>query len=138
MAFPERHIEVDNRLSWFLGQLNSHYGNNAYYVHLRRDRREVIDSFARRTGSQLMKSFARGLLQMKPSAAISASRHELAADLVDAITENIAWFLRDKTNVMEFCMEAASEKFPEFWTWIGAEGNLDAAISEWRVRHNSF
>lgn len=41
MAYPPRHIEVDNRLAWFLGYLQEHHGHEAYYVHLTRDRDAV-------------------------------------------------------------------------------------------------
>src|ERR1051326_4527845 len=41
LRLPDQHIEVDNRLSWFLGTLEKQYGDNAYYVHLLRRREEV-------------------------------------------------------------------------------------------------
>ena len=41
LAYPPSHIEVDNRLSWFLGRLDCTYGKNACYVHLQRD---LLDS----------------------------------------------------------------------------------------------
>ena len=37
--YPENHIEVDNRLSWFFGTLDRLYGRNAYYVYLIRNPR---------------------------------------------------------------------------------------------------
>ena len=46
LAFPDNHIEADNRLSWVLGRLDAAYGDNAIYVHLRRDRTDTIRSFA--------------------------------------------------------------------------------------------
>ena len=47
LEYPDRHIEVDNRLSWFLGRLDERYPD-AYYVHLLRRREDVVQSFARR------------------------------------------------------------------------------------------
>ncbi|HIK35539.1 MULTISPECIES: hypothetical protein [unclassified Thermosynechococcus] len=29
LAYPDRHIEVDNRLAWFLGRLDQTYGDRA-------------------------------------------------------------------------------------------------------------
>ncbi len=52
------------------------------------------------------------------------------------MTENIRCFLRDKAHAMEVRVERAHEDFRTFWRWIGAEGNLDAALAEWDVRHN--
>ena len=34
LEYSQNHIEVDNRLSWFLGSLDKKYGDNAFYVHL--------------------------------------------------------------------------------------------------------
>ncbi|MCP4460367.1 MAG: hypothetical protein GY816_20445 [Cytophagales bacterium] len=31
--YPENYIESDNRLSWHLGQLDSIFGDNAFFVH---------------------------------------------------------------------------------------------------------
>ncbi|MCS3662077.1 hypothetical protein [Salinibacter ruber] len=46
--YPARHIEVDNRLSWFLGRLDEVYGDDLFYVHLRRNPRATAESFADR------------------------------------------------------------------------------------------
>jgi hypothetical protein len=72
------------------------------------------------------------ILKMSP-----VSRLDAAADMVDAITENIRFFLKDKTHWMPFRVETAETEFPKFWDWIGAEGDLDAALAEFRVAHNS-
>lgn len=47
MDYPNWHIEVDNRLTWFLGPLSQRYPD-AFYVHLRRDSEAVINSFVQR------------------------------------------------------------------------------------------
>ena len=44
-AYPPRHIEADNRLSWMLGRLEQAYGADAAYVHLTRDA-EAVAVFA--------------------------------------------------------------------------------------------
>ena len=57
IIFPDNHIEIDNRLSWFLGTLNENFGNDAIYVHLRRNKYEVakvtLNAFI--TGEELQK-----------------------------------------------------------------------------------
>ena len=62
---------------------------------------------------------------------------EIAEDLVDTITSNISYFLRDKTKVMQMKVETMEQDFPKFWDWIGAKGDLAAATTEWTVRHNA-
>ena len=48
LNYPANHIEVDNRLSWFLGSLERQYGADAFYVHLVRDPNEVVESLLAR------------------------------------------------------------------------------------------
>lgn len=131
--YPARHIEVDNRLSWFLGDLQQRYGDNAYYVHLSRDRDAVANSFNKRW--HLRTSIVRGYCEY---ICMTSPKDPLAAcyDYIDAVTSNIVAFLRDKSRVMDFRMEDHANTFPAFLGWIGAEGNLRGACSEWNVSHN--
>ena len=46
--YNNNHIEIDNRLCWFLGRLDKYYGDNAVYVHLQRNRNKVAKSFSKR------------------------------------------------------------------------------------------
>lgn len=45
-AYPDNHIESDNRLAWLLGRLDRKYGDRAFYVHLTRDVGPVAASWA--------------------------------------------------------------------------------------------
>jgi hypothetical protein len=47
LSYPDDHIEVDNRLAWFLGSLGTLYPG-AFYVHLTRDPERVASSMVRR------------------------------------------------------------------------------------------
>lgn len=134
MAYPDRHIEADNRLSWMLGRLERRYGGEAFYVHLARDRDAAADSFARRAGFGIMKAWREGvLLDGEPG----LSARDLALDYLDCVEANIAAFLKDKPRVMAFRLERAREDFPVFWERIGARGDLAAALAEWDTRHNA-
>src|SRR4051794_36193360 len=62
LKYPDNHIEVDNRLSWFLGTLDKEYGKRAFYVHLLRDREEVAGSLINRGEESILFSFAWGVL----------------------------------------------------------------------------
>jgi hypothetical protein len=133
VAYPRGHIEVDNRLSWFLGDLQQHYGDDAYYVHLSRNRDAVAGSFNRRW--HLRTSILRGYCEY---ICMSSPTDPLAAcyDYIDAVTSNINAFLRDKSNVMTFQMEDHAESFPAFLEWVGAQGDLQRAHAEWGIVHN--
>jgi hypothetical protein len=66
-----------------------------------------------------------------------ATPFEVARDYCDTVDANIRLFLRDKKNCMEFRLEDAPGRFPEFWKRIGAEGDFDAALAEFGVHHNA-
>jgi len=134
LAYPARHIEADNRLSWLLGRLDQAYGANAFYVHLTRARAPTAASFARRADFGIMQAYREGmLLGGEPHQSAEA----LALDYLDTVAANIECFLRDKPARMDFRLEHAEADFRLFWQAIGAEGDLDAALAEWGVRYNA-
>lgn len=134
LAYPDRHIEADNRLVWYLGRLDAAYGDHARYVHLTRDRTACAASFARRADFGIMQAWREGvLLGGEPG----QTAYDLAVDYLDTVQANIALFLRDKPQRMNFRLEHAREDFLAFWDWIGAEGDLTAALAEWDVRYNA-
>lgn len=134
LAYPDRHIEADNRLSWLLGRLDRAYGDRAWYVHLTRSREATAGSFAKRRDFGIMKAYREGvLLGGEPGQTDLA----IARDYLDTIETNIALFLRGRPNVMDFRLENAGQDFRRFWAWIGARGDLEAALAEWDVRHNA-
>jgi hypothetical protein len=135
LAYPPRHIEADNRLSWLLGRLDAAYGDNAYYVHLTRDRARVAASFARRADFGIMKAYRDGILLHE--GAELASADAMARDYIDTVEANIAHFLKDKRHKIDFRLESAKEDFRRFWHWIGATGDIEQALAEWDTRHNA-
>lgn len=133
-AYPTNHIEADNRLSWMLGRLENAYGRSAFYVHLIRDPEAVARSYAGRWAEglgSLPASYHRGIVHQAP-----ADRLDICRDLVATVTANVAIFLRDKRS-LTIQLESASAAFPAFCDAIEAEGDLDAALAGWRVRHNA-
>jgi len=134
LAYPDQHIEADNRLSWLLGRLERAYGDRAAYVHLTRERTAAAASFAKRAGFGIMKAYREGIL-LEGEAGQSA--YDIALDYLDTVEANIAHFLAGKPRQMAFRLEHAEEDFIAFWRWIGAEGDLDAALAEWRTRYNA-
>lgn len=135
--YPPNHIEVDNRLAWWTGKLDHYYADEPYYVHLLRDRAGAGASYAGRKNYGLMKAYREALLcnlvLRKPKTDIGL----MGEDMIDTITMNIKFFLRDKTKVMTINLETIQEDFPKFWDWIGAKGDRDAAMNEWNTRHNA-
>lgn len=134
-AYPQNHIEVDNRLSWLLGRLDRHYGDQAFYVHLTRDADKVADSYVKRYGGGIMKAYrGGGIIMGLPE---TTEPREVALDYCDTVNDNIALFLRDKTNTMNIRLESIEADFKNFWQRIGADGDLDAAMAEFERKHNA-
>lgn len=134
LAYPKDHIEADNRLSWLLGRLEERYGDEATYVHLRRDEAATARSFAARADNGIMRAYSSALIWQVPS---TTDPLEVAHDYLRTVNSNIALFLRDKTKRLDFKLENARQDLPRFWEYIRAEGDFDAAMAEFDVRHNS-
>lgn len=134
LAYPDHHIESDNRLAWYLGRLQAVYGDDAYYVHLKRDRQQVAESYARRDHLSygIMQAF-RGIMITEKE----LDPLKLAHEMCETVEANIDLFLRDKSYVMRVAIEEAEDWFPEFWEWVGAEGDRAAALREFTVQHNA-
>jgi hypothetical protein len=135
--FPDNHIELGNRLVWFLGRLDERFGCDAFYVHLQRDPEAVARSYA----SRLSRAPNSGIISAYAS---QIARQEdwdealpICEDYVRTVTENIRLFLKDKPHRMDFRIENADEDWPIFWQEIGAEGDFDAAIGTFAKRINT-
>ena len=135
LDYPPNHIEVDNRLSWFLGRLNERFGNSAFYVHLTRNPDQVAESFRARWDSGIMQAYRTGISPTTQNPAIEPIA--LAGDLVRTVNSNIDLFLRDKTLKMTMQLENLKDQFPAFFERIGAQGDLNLALDELDIRYNA-
>lgn len=131
--YPENHIEADNRLSWLLGRLDKEYGNDAFYVHLKRDMLNTANSFASRYDRGIIKAYSRKILMGFKT---KTERLDVCIDYCETVNFNIEAFLKDKTNKMNLTLENAKEDFKEFWILIGADGDILEALREWDVAYN--
>ena len=134
LQYAEQHIEVDNRLAWLLGRLDQQYGDEAFYVHLIRDRAAVARSyFQRRLGRRsIIRAYSQGILYRNHTTL------EDCQDYCDTVNTNIQLFIRDKTHAMSFELAQSDRDFRLFWESISAQGNLQAALEEWQVTYNKL
>jgi len=133
LNFAANHIEADNRLVWFFGRLDAMYGDDAFYVHLTRERQQNAESLSRYMHMGILKAYTNGILMR------SSYRNdplELSLDFYDNVNMNIRTFLKDKSRKIDFTLENARENFCLFWEKIGAQGDLDAALNEWQRTYN--
>jgi len=134
LNYPSSHIEADNRLSWILGRLDQAYGDNAFYVHLKRDIEKTTASFVKRNNFGIMKAYREGILMLDNS---SLSQQEIAADYLLSVETNINHFLQDKTSTMNISLENIEHDFQLFWEKIHASGDLTSALKTLQIRYNA-
>jgi hypothetical protein len=108
-ALSDNHIEVDNRLSWFLGRLEQRYGHSAFYVHLTRNPDEVAESFVARWNSGIMHAYRTAISPTHNEPTV-----EVARDMIHTVTTNLDLFLRDKPDRISIQLEHARDQFSEF------------------------
>jgi hypothetical protein len=131
--YPPNHIEADNRLSWFLGRLEKKFGNEAFYVHLKRDHLHTAKSFLNRYERGIIKAYRSDIIMNIDN---NADPLSICLDYCETIDANIELFLKNKERRMSFQLENAKEDFVVFWNAINGEGNLNAALNEWDIKHN--
>jgi hypothetical protein len=140
-AYPLHHIEVDNRLCWFLGEMDIRFNNSkTLYVNLVRDPERTAMSFLNRLRtskykSSIIRAFAYGIV-MKAGDWKEEEEPEIARFYLRTVTLNIDMFLKDKNSLVVH-LEDDGESFDAFLQAISAEGDLDGARSIWREIHNA-
>ena len=137
-AYPDNHIEADNRLSWFLGGLENTFGDSAFYVHLTRDKEATVESFNRRWKNKgsIVKAFSESILFTSTLFQSKKDKERICGFYVDTVNTNIEVFLRNKSHKMTIRLEKLEKEFPKFWEAIGAEGDFQKAVRELRTRYN--
>jgi len=131
--YPNFHIEVDNRLSWLLGKLDKYFGNDAFYVHLKRDKFLTAKSFEKRAGKGIMKAYEGDGILMGSN---EKDKFKIALDYVETVNLNISLFLNNKSNKMDINIENPFEDFILFCNKINAVGDLDKSLKEFQTNHN--
>jgi len=139
--YPDFHIEADNRLCWFFGEMSQRFsGDDVLYVHLKRDLQDTADSFLHRLRNSnyrasIMNAVAHGIL-MKPGDWTPDQEAEVAKFYVETIHSNIADFVKSKNHLVVH-LQDGGESFDQFISAIDAEGDLEVARATWKQVHNA-
>jgi hypothetical protein len=139
LEYPDWHIESDSRLVWFLGELDKAYPD-ALYIHLIRDRETFVASIVARGSDiqygprSILRAFGASVLQQGER--FLEHPDMVARRLWHVVNTNVEVFLRDKQHTTVWLHEL-TDRFSEIWEFVGAEGDLDAALAETRKRHNA-
>lgn len=133
-AYPDFHIESDNRLSWLLGRLDAKFGDSAFYVHLKRNPKATAISFSKRHKGGILSAYqGMGIIM----GCNEKDQTVIAEDYIHTVNTNIEFFLRNKNNKMNFILENAESDFKKFCSLVSANGNIECALEEFKIRHNS-
>lgn len=126
LIYPDRHVEVDNRLAFFLGPLAHRYPA-ATWVHLVRDPDATARSLAAtswRGKRGIMPAFAQRIIWS--SADSPAERLRAARVYVATQTANIETFLADRPHI-RIQIEDPHAAFDRVWDRLGMTGDRQAA-----------
>jgi hypothetical protein len=125
--YPDSHIEVDNRLVWFLPLLEKAYGDEAFYVHLVREHNLVAKSYMERwaLNESIVKAFAHGI-RMQPTIK-KGDRYKACLEYVEYCDWLISDFCADKSNVIQINIDELHAEFEHFAAFIGVKGNIELA-----------
>jgi len=144
LAYPDNHIEVNNRLTWFLGLMDAKFPD-ARYVHLTRDPEAVAISHAKHCVNQPAKIINgwRNVMRMGWQRHKHPDRDVMTdcREYVAAVTGLITVFLRspdingDPRDWVHVDIDKP-DSFRQFWHWAGCAGSLDRAMATFKTRHN--
>lgn len=129
--FPDNHIEIDPRLSYFLPLLIQKYPS-ALYVHLQRERESCIKSLSKRGSLTWFSQFHLGSKpdDMKKIAEIYYD------NTVDLINTYYYIFRTLKQKFITIELNSITYDYIFFWDVIQAEGNKEKALSELKIKYN--
>jgi hypothetical protein len=138
--YPINHIEADNRLTWFTGEMAKRFKEKVLYVNLVRDFEATVDSFHHRLQNSqyrasIMNAFAHGIIE-KSRDWREDQEQEVAQFYVETVQSNIELFLKDRPHHVVH-LQDGGKSFDEFLQMIHAEGNLEAARATWLEVHNA-
>jgi len=124
LKYPDNHIEIDHRMSYFIPILKTSYPN-AYWVHLQRERTSCIHSLAKRQSLLKFGSFHLGSTQHK------------ILNLAEYYYENTNMLITQLVpNAQHIWLHDISEGFKLFWEKIGAIGDINIAMNELSIKYN--
>lgn len=132
IEYPSNHIEIDNRLSFYMGELHKKYGDDALYVHLYRDNLQTARSYFNRITDQNSIAFSW-------SKSINRSKVPSLQDCLDMVVsqnQNIDFFCSNVKNSMSIDIELIEEEFPKFLNIIGADFDKNSIAGIFSKRLN--
>lgn len=139
LDYPDNHVEVDNRLVWFLGSLDRLYDDeHTFYVVLRRDPDAVAASYVRRwhITVSIVRAFYNGILMARDRKPSPRERERAARLFVRTVEDNVDHFLRKRDNYCVMHTDSLEADFFRFLERAGLDGDREAMRRELTTVHN--
>lgn len=128
LDYPDHHVEVDNRLAWFLGGLDRRYADDkTFYVYLSRDPEKVAESYLMRWHLRvsITRAFYHGIL-MNPKKPDRETARQSCRLFVETVDENVRCFLKNRNNWVHVRVAHLESDFFSFMKAAGLSGDSEA------------
>lgn len=138
LDYPDNHVEIDNRLVWFLSSLEKIYKTeDTFYVYLKRDKEEVIKSYIKRwyVKSSIVRGMFNNILMCEGHASYS-EKYQSCELYVDTVEDAIESFGARNKNYAVVSLGNIKEDFSNFVTQAGVRCDLEKALSEFDTKTN--
>lgn len=141
LRFGPKHIESDPHIVWYFPQILRKYPQ-ALYVHLKRNRDDVVKSWLNRYSdiTRGPEGYVNLHFQCNPpySKLLPENKRRALGVFYDSIIGHIefAFATLPPEQTRTYQLEQLDQQFPEFWRYIEAQGDLENAILTCRKRHN--
>jgi hypothetical protein len=139
LGYPDNHVEVDNRLVWFLGSLDRLYDDDqTFYVVLKRDADAVAASYVRRwhITVSIVRAFYNGILMSRKRKPSPSERQQAARLFVQTVEDNVDHFLRNRDNCCVIRTDSLEADFFRFLDRAGLDGDREAMRRELATVYN--
>lgn len=139
LFYPDRHIEIDNRLTWFASLLREIYEvNETVFVHMRRDPYEVAMSYAvRYRPGGLMHAFMHGIIQTTPGRGDYEERLHTALLMVNAIQAQCDLFLQTVPLAVTIDLHAPDSGLKILCEYTGLQSHEEDFVKAMGHVHNA-
>lgn len=134
LEYPDQWIEVSHHLRCVITHLRYKYPD-ALWVHLLREPEACIKSLAALEDGKVMMAYRHLYHSVVPSDRLIdiAFRYYWCEN--DNIRAQLAPIPPEKRREMH--LETIKDEWPEFWRWVGAEGDLGSSLASWDVKRNT-
>lgn len=132
--YPNFHIELDNRLSFYMPQLTKKYSKKeSLLVIINRDRKSIAESYNKRWRKiNIMKAFSQGIHMRN----LNSNNIDVCLAYVNYVYETLDYFKNDWDNVLEVDFSNLNAAITQILKRINKIEDLDNVLNEMKNKSN--